>query len=375
MGLAGKVNGPCKMICTGCFGVCWILLLVATYMLHQAIEVLVPEIVDLPDNLRAGFYDGFGFKTLQEEAEKIQASASAALAKCDVVAANAGCDNPVSPWLKESDTEAELAAIQASFAATLDQINAVVSDKYLGVEQFQETADSLNNITGEVDKVQAELDKYPGGNPPCEATNQLYCGMYGASIALVNGTGAVFAQIDTFVDGKEVKQFKDMAGLLSLLHALPYVLWISMFFFTCFWMVDKPACCCCSTNKGAGVAYCFHLFLWFFFFIVTVIFCGIGYGIKEGGKTQKMTGVLKNDPTLVEFIDHLETEYPGFYNVVLRDLIAGMAAFLNAFTGLAIIVIFILGYGCGICCTCGKPYYSADTAKVVDVSAGGAGQK
>merc|ERR1719394_2329962 len=98
----------------------------------------------------------------------------------------------------------------------------------------------------------------------------------------------VFAEWDKLVAGDEVSNFQKIADQLDAMHGLPYILWVSMLFFLCFWMVDKPACCCCSDNKLAGFAYFCHLFLWFFFFLLTIIVVAIGYGTMEVAKTEKI---------------------------------------------------------------------------------------
>jgi len=178
--------------------------------------------------------------------------------------------------------------------------------------------------------------------------------MFEAAVGLENTT-AVFAEIDKIIDSKEVKEFKEYAEFVVLLHALPYILWISMFIFVCFWMADTPACCCFSQDKGAGFAYSCHLFFWIFFFIVIAVLTLVGYGIEEGAKTQKLEQ-FKGSPTIKVFIDHLKLEFPKAYEIVLQDLLTAMISFRQSCTSLSIIVLLILGYGCGICLTCGGPY-------------------
>lgn len=351
-----------QKVCTACFCLCWLVMAIGTIMLHASVASLVPSVVDLPDNMAFGFKSIFGFASLEAETVILKNAAAQALAKCNIVASVTACNNlPPNPPLSEtSDTSAEVKTINSAFDRALTKIVNVGKDKYFGVKDLKDVAQNLENIT-------ADLVKVPKGESPCLVNNALFCAIWKSVETLNGGISKANAQIDSFTNTKEVRDFKDQAGNLKLLHGLPYVLVLSMVFFSCFWYADQPACCCCSEKKGAGCAYFLHLLLWLVFFIVTVSVVGSGYAVKEYVKTERIKGTFQGDPTAVELIDHIETEYPEFYDVALRDLINSLAGFLLSMTILAVIVLFIFVYGCGLCCRCGKPYYE-DRAKVQDMS-------
>merc|ERR1711977_376142 len=124
-----------------------------------------------------------------------------------------------------------------AFDRSLAKIEKVANDEYFGTPELQ----------------QLDTDQ-------CGVTNQAYCKIYLAADGLVDGAQTALDAVDQLADSDEVKSFEENSDRLVLLHALPYVLLLSMLFFFCFWKKDA-ACCCCGGSLGGCVALVLHLVL------------------------------------------------------------------------------------------------------------------
>lgn len=336
----------CQKAWTGCFVVAWALLVVGTVMCHVALGRLVWPLQGLPSNLRKGFDSVLGFSQLESSAEDIQAAALAALAKCGVNASQ--CPSPPSPvpLTRSSNSSEEKDAIQSSFSDVLSRVLKVATDPYLGTDAFAETADQLQNITDTVGRLNAT-------GSPCAGTSPMYCGIYVAALELEAGSGKATAEIDRFTQMQQVRDFEANSDRLQAVHALPYLMLLSMVFFFIFWWRDA-ACCCCGGSIVGLIALALHLICWLVFFVLMSIISAAGLTLTVGRDKVKVTGVVKGNPTLGELLDHIQVSFPEFWGLVFKPLSAPGEQLLQAALVFWVLCVLLLLYGSCLCCC--RPY-------------------
>lgn len=344
-----------RKIWTGCYVVTWILLLIGLIIYHIAINDVVPPLENLPKNIEKGFQEVFKFAELETDSLDTKKQAETALAKCGVTPPCTGAGGS----LQTSVTATEKAKITKNFKSSLDMVAKVCNDKYFGTDELAGTGAKLNEMT-------ALLDQIPVDNAPCLTTDPLYCSMYRLADETVAGVAGVRAEIDSMAKSDEVKTWEDNADKLNYLHALPYILVISALFFACGWYLHGSCWCCCCCRQGqSGARSCMwvfpHFLFWFIFFIINSIIVVAGFVIQESLNEVKLKGVLKGDPTVEEFIDHVQLVYPEFWNVVFGKMETGLLDMWRAAIIFEVFCIVIVAYGCCMCCC--RPYRRSDTDK------------
>merc|ERR1712183_585776 len=150
------------------------------------------------------------------------------------------------------------------------------------------------------------------------------------------------------LDTDQVKSFEENSDRLVLLHALPYVLLLSMLFFFCFWKKDA-ACCCCGGSLGGCVALVLHLVLWLVFLIISLVIVVIAWTFKFGQDKIELKGQFNNDPTLEQLLNHIEIGYPEFWKLVIVPLEEPLDQFYTAAFIFLVFCILISFYGCCLC--------------------------
>jgi hypothetical protein len=345
----------CKKIWTGIYTVTWLLLFVGVIFWMMAVSKLLPSITDLPENLSAGFDSVFGFSSMEADGGKVKDAASAALLKCGSNYPSCSSYSPtgVGPNV---DTTVEYEKILAAQANSLTKLKKVTTDKYLGVDTFASSASSLTEIQTKMDDLKIVT------NSQCSVQIGLYCGLYESGNAIITGMSGVNDQLDKFTSSDMVKTWKDTSGNLKVMYIFPFILIISALFFCCTWVKDGT--CCCRASKTGCCLSCCHVFFWFVFFILVTVIMAVAIVIKMNTDEVKVP-VVKDKPTIKVLMDHLEKEFPGFYNKVFKDMIEGLLGIHNASVLMWVFCIVIFSYGCCICCC--KPYERAkDSGKVAD---------
>jgi len=336
------------------------MLFVGLIIYHIAVAKVAPPLKDLPTNLRDGFYITFKFDTIGPDSDEIKAQSATALGKCDVVTSS--CPNPgnPNPLSKTSSTGTEKARILAIFESTLGVVRKVCNDKYFGTEDLAKVGDDLNDVMGNISSISA-------AGMPCIGSNPLYCNIWGRADSIKNAVGDVTKEIDKFIDSDLVKEYQKEGDKLVGLHALPYILVISALFFFGFWWRGGQCWCwpCCTGGSKLGCIYIFpHIIFWLVFFIINSIIVGAGIFLKFFSEEVKVD-FLKGKPNLKEFLDHVKTTYPEFWNKVFADMEEGLDFMWHAALVFHFFCIIIVSYGCCMCCC--RPYKEPkDTGKVAD---------
>jgi hypothetical protein len=315
----------------------------------------------LPKNLKKGFGTILKFDSLEADSLESQAEAAKALAKCGITPP-CGSNPSVNPQATQVvDTNPEKQKILDLFANSLSTVEKVCKDPYFGTPEMQSTGDDLDKMLNDVNAIDT--------NAPCAVNAPLFCSLYDTSGEVVNGVSAVNEQINKFTDSDEVKDWEENASYLQILHALPYMLVISALFFLAFWWRDGQCwcCCCCKDGSKLGCLYIFpHAFFWFVFFLInTIIFC-IGLAIQMAADEVTLD-ILNGKPTLADFMEHLQTAWPEFWELVFDGLETNLLAMWQATFVFELFSIVIVGYGCCMCCW--RPYRRAYSQKVIDASA------
>jgi len=350
-----------KQVCwTAFYIVTWIMLLLGSLIYHIAIAKLVPELTDLPANLKEGFYGVFKFNNLETQTAVVKAESAAALIKCDVTASLyidqcMSIPDP-SPQDRTSITHGEKDKIDAAFTTALTPIMNVCRDKYFGTPDLQNTADSLEYMLENIEAVNAS-------GAPCIGTSVFYCNIYGSAKMVMDIVPETTAAIDAFIESDMVKSYNEYAGNLKLLHALPWItLGPAALFFFFFWKTAGTCVCC----KGGGVMSCLcfifpFAFFWLLFFVINTILVAVGIVVKHGQDRIELP-MLQGKPTLEEFIAHVQATYPEFWALVFEDMVASLDFMNNAFLIYEVFAIVILFYGL---CMCACNPYKDDEGKVI----------
>jgi len=325
----------------------------------MAISKVVPPLQDMPMNLKKGFYEVLKFDSLSADAESVQDSAKDALAVCDVVPSQ--CSNlptPVPPN-KTGDTSAEKQAIQDAFNRTLNVILKVADDEYFGTEAMNETKVQLQGIIADLESIDASTAQF------CQGTNPLYCGIYENAEMIKNGSDVVKEQVDKFCSTDLMKDWEEYGDHMDLLHALPYVLVVGMVFFTLFWCKDAACLCCGGSCCGSLAAILFTL-LWFVFFSFSAIIFGTGYVIRNRADEIPIDGVFAKDVSLEALLEHIQTEYSAFWDIVFKDLEEGLEMMYGASFIFVVACLIIMMYALSICCC--RPYTNKKRAQDVSLT-------
>jgi len=340
---------------TLCFCFVWILVVPGVVLTHFSLVKLIPHISDLPQNIVQGFDETFKFAYLEKDSKTVEKAASDALNLCGVNAA-AECSNQASisyvPADKTSDTTAEKATIVAAFQTSLDIVMKVADDKYLGIDDLKPTANALNEIVSNLTKLEGVME--------CVASTKVYCSIYDSAGQIVEGMATVTEALDTFKNSDIVKRWSDHEDQMNALHALPYIMVLSLVFLTCFWW-RGAVCCCCRGGTIAGLALIPFALLWLTSFVIYLIIFAVGVSIKYFADKIPVP-VLRGEPTLEQAIEHLETQYTAFWDLVFADMSDGLGLLLDASAFFVAVALIVGLYSTCLCCCC--PYRAkADAAK------------
>mmetsp|Transcript_50068 Transcript_50068/g.79254 ORF Transcript_50068/g.79254 Transcript_50068/m.79254 type:complete len:369 (-) Transcript_50068:98-1204(-) len=343
----------CQKIWTSAYALTWLLLVLGTTIWAVAISDLAPELKDLPSNLRTGFDSVFGFADLETDSESVKSASISALAKCSVTVLQ--CSSlPSFPISQTVTTTSEKARITAALQNSLAKVERVTNDIYFGVDAFASTAAYLTTIVNDIAQVDAVT-------MPCSTSCPLYCSLYDSASGIVNGISEVNAQIDAFINGDNVKDYQKAADRVSLLYLFPVILFIAALFFCGVWYRDGTCICCRDGTKLGCLFTCCHLIWWFIFFVLVSIIAAVSIIVKHGQDQVKLD-ILKNSPTLDVFLDHVQTNYPEFWNVVFRGLEGGLRNIYNSSILMWVFCVVIVLYG--VCMCCWRPYSKGDDSPV-----------
>jgi len=330
--------------------------LISLIMTHVAVAGLIGPLTDFPDNLKKGFYSELKFDYISSDGLTVKAEAADALIACGVTVAacDAGtletmCTDNLMANLQDCqrdiDNSAHLQNIQDAFSNSLTIIRQVATDPFFGVDDLADTAGYLDEIVEEMDEL--------GTVTNCGGQNVAYCAIYQQADLLVDGGSAATDAIDALMDNDLVNDFDKFADNLPFLHGLPYILIISMIFFTVFWYKDAAFCGCGGSFLGSA-AVLFHWLTWIPSFILSCIIWGTGYAFQNELDKVELNGTFKEDTNLQALFDHISVAYPGFWGIVITPLEDPLKMLYDAFGLFLVFCVIILFYGWGTCCC--RPY-------------------
>jgi len=345
---------------TLCFGVVWLLLLIAVIMMHAALGKVNPAIQDFPANLVKGFMEVFGFNDLQALARSVETQSTGALNMCSFTPSTTACGlyNPTAecqlPAGQQTvDTSTYKNAIVAAFANGLKKIETVGNDKYFGTPD-------LASAAGNIGTIETEMDKIPAGSTQCCVVVPVYCEIYKSAETLDSSYNSIKAEIDKLTTGDAIDSFNKGAENLKYLHILPWILVLSTVFFGCMWF-KNGACCCCS--NGSFMWCCLvsvpQAITWLLAFILMTIFTGIGFAFGPVVLNTELPD-FKGNPTVGTLLDHIQAAFPRFWEIVFEELVSGLDTFRTASTIFVVICMIIVVYSCCFCCC--RPYGVGDKA-------------
>jgi len=326
----------------------WTLVIPGVILTHFSLVKLLPHISDLPQNIVQGFDETFKFAYLEQDSKAVKSAAAEALLKCDVnaslVCPNENYPTEYDPMDRKSNTTVEKAKIVAGFQNSLSVIQMVANDKYFGVDQLKPTPESLNTIVSNMTELSGEM--------PCLKSTPVYCRIYKSSGEIVSGMSKVTEALDAFKNSDIVQRWTDHEDKLVALHALPYIMVLSLVCFSFFWM-RGGVCCCCRGGTIATLALIPFALFWLTSFVIYFIIFILGVGIKYLADKVPVP-VLRGEPNLKEAITHLETQFAAFWNLVFADMADGLDLLLDASAFFVVVALLIALYSGCVCCCC--PY-------------------
>jgi hypothetical protein len=333
----------------------WIIVVPGVILTHLALADLSKPLKDLPKNVVKGFDEIFKFEYLEQDSLKVKSEAASAVTKCGENASVVCPKNPppsatgtIAAYASGTAVNANLMVnvtlekneIDKAFGRSLTTIDKVTNDPYLGLDDFKTTADSLNEI-------QALITNLPD-TEICGKVVPGMCEVWRSADDIVLGMDDVTEAIDKFKNDDVIKDFDKYEDYIDLLHILPYFMVFALIFFTYFFY-QGGVCCCCRGGTIRGSLALFPVGIcWCIAFIIWIVICAAGIIFMHVQDEVKVE-VLKGDPTIHETIDHIQTNYPDFWNVVFADLEDGLRDmyFASWFVVTTAILIFVF-----TCCVC-----------------------
>jgi len=329
--------------------------------MHYSLTNLIDPLADFPHNLEKGFYEVLRFDHMSQDAARIQNASSQGLSQCGLLQnASIACPNNYSdpsPITRTENITRPIDNITGAFENSMQLINKVANDKYLGVEKLKDTQVATNRILEQLEQLK---NNSTNGTMECVASNPIFCSIHTSSQTLLDGVADVKKTINDFVDNEFAKQVKSYSDYTKLLIALPYVFVLSMLFFTC-WFVTDGKCICGGVSFFGCCALIPYLLLWFLFFVVCSIVVGIGAAFQFVLQDEKVPGVM-GEPTLRELLQHIETKFPEFWDVVFKDLGEPLLHFWYASCIYWVVCLLVFLFGCCMY-SCGPYRKSAPPAK------------
>jgi hypothetical protein len=348
------------------FFVIWILVIPGVLLTHISVGKLIPVIKDLPDNVVKGFDEVFRFSYLEQDAKNLKSVSATALTNCNNFVAATSCPNQeytnyiannintLSPNNGPAITTATSQAkqqIDALFASSLSTVNKVANDKYFGNDDLAATADKLNAITEKTNEImEPTMD--------CTLAIPVFCEIYNNADGIVNGMSQVTKAIDEFKNSDAIDRWDDNASFLQYLHAMPYLMVLALVLFSIFWLRGGVCCCCRGGTKSAVFALFPFAIFWLVSFIIYAVVFASGTAVKYYQSEITTGDALRGKPTLKEAIDHIQTEYPKFWNVVFADMVDPLDLLLSASYFFVAVAILILVYALLECCC--MPYRKSE---------------
>jgi hypothetical protein len=274
-----------------------------------------------------------------------------------------------SPTCSCDDSE-ETANISAEYNNTFNTVYKVSTDKYLGVDEFNETANNIQQIQSTTNEAMKLSDGTNAcGGCPGNCKVQQHCAFWKSSDGINEGYNKIQQIVDKFTNSPEMKLWDDYSHYLNLLHILPYVLLLGLFGFFCFWRYDAACCCGCGGRfLRSLVSLLLFALLWLVFFVINIVVVAVGAVIKFAAHEVKLAekdSALKTDTSLGELKEHLEKNYKTFFDFVFGPLEGPLNTWWESAVVFAFFTLLLNFYGCALCLC--RPYRDKRVLNVNDL--------
>lgn len=343
------------------FGLIGLLIAPSAILTLTSVAKLRKPLADLPANVAWGFGEVFKFSYLEQGAKDVKLACERALRQCSFVPTDAYCPTGVlaRPTFGASDMSAAAAKadIVWRFTISLGRVQTVANDKYFGTAGLKPTADSLNAISGEVDKMNSTM--------PCHVATPLFCRVFKSADNLVNGMAQVEQAIDSFKTSAIIDKFEKRQGLITFMHFLPLFLALSVFLLLIF-IWKGGVCYCCGGSPAGFLAAAPCTIFWLLPFVIYVIICVAGCGVKFAGDKIEVS-ILAGKPTLDKAISHIQGSYPEFWSVAFEDLEDGLDRLLTASIFGAVACLLMALWA--VCQCCYRPFRHENKANALEANA------
>jgi len=358
-----RCNTLAQIVCTTWCLLCVVLLGVATIVTHRSLKAFIQPIIEMPENLKEGLDSVLNFDMLNETVADVKNFSKQALAKCQITEPDSGCSSEllVNPdtyneteevesvlGLDAHNVSKEVDGVTQAFDDVLDAIEKVTTDKYLGIAEFGNTGEKLQEMKEELQKLKSD-----NASTPCVAIADGFCPIYKNAGEIVSSMSEVQEAIEKITNNEGIETLEERGVALSGLHIIPYIGWVGVIFYAFFFGSQKAVTMCRGGSCGTCVAFTCHSVFFLIFFLICLVFTGIALAGSAMARDYAIEEPFPGKPTLAELVDHIEVEFPKFYDLVLKDFISGLKSFrgaflLNTFASGALIVHTVFACCCGI---------------------------
>lgn len=346
-------NGFRQVILTLFFFAAILLLAIATVLENRALANLVPAVTGLANNLVKGVNEALGFERFVISGNTLTSSSKELLSQCGIMTPDINCLTPEIPiGTKSVNTLAEIKKINAAMESTLNKILKVANDKYLGLSQFKDIIQPIKDV-------QADMKNEETASQPedCHKVQKVYCDVYKNGKAMVSQSNEVTQGVNKLTDD-ETAALARIGRIVDKLYFLPYVLWLSLFFYM-FVFCGKNGTCKGSSWLRCGACCCHGLYYTLFFLIsIAILVAGI---LVKRLLLQEEIGWETGKVKIGDMIFHIQREFPKFYSTVFQSIEAGLKDFHSSFIVFTIVNLMIAVHMFSACCF--KVYYEEDKAQ------------
>jgi hypothetical protein len=290
------------------------------YVFYHEIELLVPKMEALPQDVYNGMAAEFEFERLAEDTSVVSSAALDALGVCEIAARPTDCShvNASYPWLKDRTTVVQQNQIAGAFNRSLTRIYHCATDKYFGTPALQPLASELLDISNSWSLVRPR-------NGDCDFNTHYYCAIDVAAMKILEDVNVSMGEMRSFTKFDFLDTISSYSENLKNIKFgfIPIV--IACLFFSCF-LVQGSADR--HTLVGGTTLTCAVLF-WLATFVMSAMIVIAALSVIQFADSLKIS-YLHGEPSVAELLRHIETHFFDMYVAIFPNLFDGLNAAFNA---------------------------------------------
>merc|ERR1712032_707635 len=191
------------------------LLIGGVALFHYSVKDVIPHLKDLNGNIRNGVNITLGFQYLEDDSDMVMDAADRALGQCSLSALDCPFRLADINQFKFSDPKELTDPVYKAFDHSLTRIQKVVNDKYLGLDDFNNTATNLTKVLANIKELEEESRNNPrtrNGRIPCRISVQYFCEVHQGGKDLKGGAVEVQNAVNDLIDPTQNDVIKGFEG-------------------------------------------------------------------------------------------------------------------------------------------------------------------